>query len=604
MKKSLLTLIMFCSLGVFSSFAQSGTEGISYQAVVRDAAGKVLANASVNIKVALVSENKDIEAYYSETHQVNTDFMGQVNLVIGGGQDKKGIITQVPWGKEQIWLDVQVLGDKNSAFKINTRTQLLSVPYAMHAATTSKLTEETPTEKNQSIYWHTGGNTNTLPATHYVGTRDNKNLVLKTNNDSIVVFKTIGQTHVTGRVTGDDRTVGSYPVTIDGSTQGIYIKVKGSRDGSNNFVTFADDIAVWGRIEGQTVAELEASWQHQLKTTNFILDGVALAALIIAEAVESTGQAGSIFGIGAAVAGYATVATLVIEAAALLAESITYNVKIREDIGVTYESGAGDYAEWLKRAPNERDIQFGEIIGIKAGMVSLNTADADQIMVVSKRPVVLGNAPQEKERPNYEKIAFMGQVLVKVTGPVALGDFIVASGNNDGFGVAIHPKDMKSGDYARSVGIAWQEAPDLPINLVKVAVGINTNDLSTKVDHLNQQIDNITAYLEGKAPLLEDGQLPTADATKTVNPHTTFQKLLTDEEFDRVLDQNKEVFLQVFANAKVEIQKKGYDLEALPQVAAFLDNPIQSLKAMRRNPAHLTQWALVDQNFQKIKSRK
>jgi hypothetical protein len=604
MKKSLLTLIVFCSLGVFSIFAQSGTEGISYQAVVRDAAGKVLANASVSIKVALVSENKDIEAYYTETHQVNTDFAGQVNLVIGGGQDKKGVITQVPWGKEQIWLDVQVLGDKASAFKINSRTQLLSVPYALHAATTSKLTEEAPTEKNQSIYWHTGGNTKTLPATHFVGTRDNKNLVLKTNNDSIVVFKTIGQTHVTGRVTGDDRSSANYPLTISGSTQGIYIKVKGSRDGSNNFVTFADDVAVWGRIEGQTFEELEDTWQYDLQVTSFALEGTALGLLIIGEAVESFGQAASIFGIGAAVAGYAQVATLIIEAASILAESITWAVNIRKDIGVTYESGAGDYAEWLKRAPGERDIHHGEIIGIKAGLVSLNTAEADHIMVVSKRPAVLGNAPQMKDRPNFEKIAFMGQVPVKVSGPVALGDFIVASGNHDGFGVAIHPKDMKSGDYARSVGVAWQAAPDLPINFVNVAVGINTNDLSTKVDHLNKEIDNITAYLEGKAPLLDDEQLQTASAAKTVNPHTNFQKLLSDEEFDQILDQHKEVFLKIFADAKVEMQKKGYDLEALPQVAAFLDNPIPSLKAMRRNPAHQTQWALVDQNLKLAKSRR
>lgn len=604
MKKSLLTSLLFCCLGLFTSYAQTGSQGMSYQAVVRDAAGKVLANAPVSIKIALVSENKSIEAYYTEVHQINTDFLGQINLVIGEGQDKKGTITEVPWGKEQIWLDVALQGAQNTAFKVNSRTQLLSVPYAMHAATTSKLIEEPATEKNQSIYWHTGGNTKTLPATHFVGTRDNKELVLKTNNETLLTFKTIGQTHLSGRVTGDDRSSANYPMTITGSTQGIYIKVKGSRDGSNNFVTFADDTAVWGRIEGQTFDELEDTWQYDLQVTTFALKGTALGLLIIGETVESFGQAASIFGIGAAVAGYATVATLVIETAALLAESITWAVNIRKDIGVTYESGAGDYAEWLKRAPRERDINYGEIIGIKAGLVSLNTSDADHIMVVSKRPAVLGNAPQMQERPNFEKIAFMGQVPVKVSGPVALGDFIVASGNHDGFGVAIHPKDMKSGDYGRSVGVAWQEAPDLPVNFVTVAVGINTNDLSTKVDHLNKEIDNITAYLEGKAPLLDDEQLQAASTLKTTNPHTSFQKLLTDEEFDRVLDQHKEVFLQVFANAKVEIQKKGYDLEALPQVAAFLDNPIQSLKAMRRNPAHQTQWALVDQNFKLIKSRR
>ncbi len=599
MKKSLLTLIVFCSLGILSTFAQSGTEGISYQAVVRDAAGKVLANTPVSIKIALVSENKDIEAYYSETHQVNTDFAGQVSLVIGEGQNKIGIIKLVPWGKEQIWLDVQVLGDQNRALKINSRTQLLSVPYALHAATTSKLTEEIATEKNQSIYWTTGGNTSTLPPTHFLGSRDNKNVVVKTNNQTLLTFKPIGQTHLTARVTGTDDNFANYPMTIDGSLQGIYIKVIGSRNNSNNFVTFADDIAVWGRIEGETFSELEQTWEYQLQVALFALQGVGLAAEIAGMFVEATGYAVSVFGVGAAVAEFAGIAGKVAEVAALLAQSITWAAKIREDIGVSYATGAGDYAEWLPRKAGERDIDYAEIVGVRGGLVSLNTAEADHILVVSKRPAVIGNAPQEDQKANFEKISFMGQVPVKVAGAVAIGDFIIASGNNDGFGVAIHPKNMKAGDYARSVGVAWQEAPDRPINFVNVAVGINTNDLSGKVDELNRNIENIMAYLEGKAPLLEEGQ--TAPATQVVKPQTAFQKALTDEEFDQFVDQHQMLIKDIYAKAKIELQNQGYDLATFPQVAEFLDNPIPSMKAIRRNPAYLTNWALVDQQ---LKSRK
>jgi hypothetical protein len=603
MKKNLLTSILFCCLGFFTSYAQTGTQGMSYQAVVRDAAGKVLANSPVSIKIALVSENKSIEAYYTEVHQTNTDFLGQINLVIGDGQDKKGTITEVPWGKEQIWLDVALQGEQNSAFKVNSRTQLLSVPYALHAATTSKLTEDQASEKNQSIYWHTGGNTATSPATHFLGSRDNKDVVVKTNNQTLLTFKTIGQTHLSGRVTGTDDNSANYPMTIDGSTQGIYIKVNGSRNNSNNFVTFADDIAVWGRIEGQTFDELEQTWQYQLQVALFVLQGVALAADIAGLFVEGTGYAVSVFAAGAAVAEVANIASKVVEAAALLAQSITWGIKIREEIGVSYATGAGDYAEWLPRKTGERDLDYGEIVGARGGFVSLNTADADHILVISKRPAVIGNAPQESKKANFEKVSFMGQVPVKVAGPVAIGDFIIASGNNDGLGVAIHPKDMKSGDYAHSVGVAWQEAPDRPINFVNVAVGINTNDLSGKVEELNQNIANIMAYLDGKAPLLEDGQT-TSSATQAEKPQTAFQKAMTDEEYDQFVDQHEALIKDIYAKAKIEVQKQGYDLAAFPQVAEFLDNPIPSMKALRRNPAYLTNWALVDQNLKNLKPKK
>ena len=198
MKKILLSLIFANVIGAFALTAQSTSAlGMNYQAVVRDASGKVFPNAQVSIKIALVSENQNQEAYYTEVHQVTTDFLGQINLVISEGQDKKGTIAEVPWGKEQIWLDVALQGEQNSTFKVNSRTQLLSVPYALHAGTASKLVpDDQAMEKGsgQSIYWLTGGNFGTVPSTHYIGTRDNKELVFKTANQRLLSFKTNGRT--------------------------------------------------------------------------------------------------------------------------------------------------------------------------------------------------------------------------------------------------------------------------------------------------------------------------------------------------------------------------------------------------------------------------
>lgn len=605
MKKLLLFLIAVSLIGGLTLSAQStSAQGMNYQAVARDASGQVIANLPISLKISLVSKNGDQTEYYTETHQVQTDQTGLFKVVIGEGKEAVGKLADVPWAKDQVWLNIALDTKGGKNFALVSSAKLLSVPYAFHAATASQIVDEAsaidlPTEKNQSIYWTTGGNTNTRPATHFVGTRDNQNLVLKTNNTTRAILTKEGQMQVYSGVTGPDSDKASYPLTVEGSDQGIYIKVNGSRSGDNNFVTFADDEDIWGRIEGQTIAELEASPEYQTQVALFTLQAVSLAAQVVAFTAEAIGLAASGLGAAAAVGAVANGVALGVEAAALATEWATWESRIRANIGVTYESGSGDYAEWLERKKGERDMQYGEIVGVKGGLISLNTKSVDHFMVVSTRPIVLGNSPQPEKAASFEKVAFMGQVPVKVAGAVAVGDYILPSGNNDGLGVAIHPNDMKLGDYSRIVGVAWEAAKEAPLNYVNVAVGINSNDLTRKVDELNQKVEQIMAYLEGKAPLNADGTL-LANAP-IAKPETTLAKMFTDEEFDQMIDKNAGFFTEMYAEAKKNLIKQGYDLSANPKMAEMLDNPLPFIKEVRRDPAYLTQWALVDQ---KIKSKK
>lgn len=605
MKKLLLFLIAVSLIGGLTLSAQStSAQGMNYQAVARDASGQVIANLPISLKISLVSKNGDQTEYYTETHQVQTDQTGLFKVVIGEGKEAVGKLADVPWAKDQVWLNIALDTKGGKNFALVSSAKLLSVPYAFHAATASQIVDEAsaidlPTEKNQSIYWTTGGNTNTRPATHFVGTRDNQNLVLKTNNTTRAILTKEGQMQVYSGVTGPDSDKASYPITVEGSDQGIYIKVNGSRSGDNNFVTFADDEDIWGRIEGQTIAELEASPEYQTQVALFTLQAVSLAAQVVAFTAEAIGLAASGVGAAAAVGAVANGVALGVEAAALATEWATWESRIRANIGVTYESGSGDYAEWLERKKGERDMQYGEIVGVKGGLISLNTKSVDHFMVVSTRPIVLGNSPQPEKAASFEKVAFMGQVPVKVAGAVAVGDYILPSGNNDGLGIAIHPNDMKLGDYSRIVGVAWEAAKEAPLNYVNVAVGINSNDLTRKVDELNQKVEQIMAYLEGKAPLNADGTL-LANAP-VAKPETTLAKMYTDEEFDQMIDKNAGFFTEMYAEAKKNLIKQGYDLSANPKMAEMLDNPLPFIKEVRRDPAYLTQWALVDQ---KIKSKK
>lgn len=599
MKKHILISYLYV-LSIFSLGAQANMAGINYQALVQDKAGKAVLNAPLKVQIALVAENKSTPAYFSEVHQLTSDFLGQISLVIGQGQATKGKLADVPWGTEQIWLDIQVEHTNGGTpLNINSHNRLLSVPYALYAATATQLDEDlSALEKTQSIYWTTSGNTATNPDVHFLGTRDSQNLVIKTFNQPIVTFDMKGQTQIIGRKSGKDTDETVYPLHISGSNQGIHIKVNGERNGDNNFITFADDQTIQGRIEGQTKSELYEDWEFKLDTKKLdqeLAFAITQAAL---SAAKTVALASSVFAVPAAVGRGEIAAEFAIIALEYAAKKLEFELRALADLGVTYQSGAGDYAEWLKRKPEERNLHFGEVVGVKGGNVSLVTQGADQVLVISKNPAVVGNAPSDlTTRKNFERVAFLGQVPVKVAGPVEIGDYIIPSGNNDGYGVAVHPQDMQSGDFAQAVGVAWEAAPDHLLNYVKVAIGINTNDLSHKVDQLLQNIENIMAHLEGKEPLLSEAQLNQRAKSIPDQSQTSFSKLVSDEYFDQFIDQYQKELKEAGTQVQLQLQKSAYDFSNDPSIVALLSDPGQVLKQMRRDPSLVTQWALFDKRM-------
>ena len=70
----------------------------------------------------------------------------------------------------------------------------------------------------------------------------------------------------------------------------------------------------------------------------------------------------------------------------------------------------------VKTCRYDRDLYFGDVVGVIGGEVSKEFVYADKFMVVSAAPAMLGNMPQPNSEHLFEKIAFMGQVPVKLRG--------------------------------------------------------------------------------------------------------------------------------------------------------------------------------------------
>ena len=145
-------------------------------------------------------------------------------------------------------------------------------------------------------------------------------------------------------------------------------------------------------------------------------------------------------------------------------------------IGVAYESGHGDYAEWLERDDHSEYLTAGDIVGVKAAKITKDLTDFEQVMVVSYKPIILGNIPDENKTHLGNNIAFMGQVPVKVIGPVSSGDYIVAHGEISGYGKAINPKEMKTENFKFAVGRSWDTNLNDGPKLINTVVGIHNGD--------------------------------------------------------------------------------------------------------------------------------
>lgn len=166
------------------------------------------------------------------------------------------------------------------------------------------------------------------------------------------------------------------------------------------------------------------------------------------------------------------------------------NVALAKNGGVTYGSKGADYAEWLEREDLSETIKPGQIVGVKKGKISLDTEDAEQLMVISMMPVVLGNLPDSSRIQDFEKVAFLGQSPVWVVGDVKSGDYIIPSGNKDGFGLAISPEDLTIEQLSQVVGRAWQDSDQI-VNLVNMVVGIKTNEMAEVLSRTSKKVDKM-----------------------------------------------------------------------------------------------------------------
>ncbi|MFM9061153.1 MAG: hypothetical protein ACKOQP_05745, partial [Bacteroidota bacterium] len=104
----------------------------TYQSVIRDSLGQLLANQPIQIRLTL-QRGPTMEALYSETHSLTTNANGLLSCVVGDGQGLLGSMDSVEWSLGQVYLKTEFTYNGSSSFQVLSNRELLSVPYALYA---------------------------------------------------------------------------------------------------------------------------------------------------------------------------------------------------------------------------------------------------------------------------------------------------------------------------------------------------------------------------------------------------------------------------------------------------------------------------------------
>ncbi|MDT0643786.1 hypothetical protein RM553_13165 [Zunongwangia sp. F363] len=139
MMKRILFFAILLAAGI-DAIAQT-PEKMSYQAVVRDNNNALIANSNISLKLIIHKKSPSGAIVYAETHNPHTNMNGLVSLQVGTGSSLSGSFDEIDWSHGPYFVESQVDLRGGSNFSAIGVSEMLSVPYALHAKTADRISE-------------------------------------------------------------------------------------------------------------------------------------------------------------------------------------------------------------------------------------------------------------------------------------------------------------------------------------------------------------------------------------------------------------------------------------------------------------------------------
>ncbi|CAL2089398.1 conserved exported protein of unknown function [Tenacibaculum sp. 190524A02b] len=125
---------------ISSNLLAQTPEKISYQAVVRDATNKLITQKSVGVQISILKGAVNGTVVYAETHTPLTNTNGLISLKIGEGTNVSGAFNTIDWSNDTYFIKTETDPKGGTNYTITGTSQLMSVPYALHAKTAKNFT--------------------------------------------------------------------------------------------------------------------------------------------------------------------------------------------------------------------------------------------------------------------------------------------------------------------------------------------------------------------------------------------------------------------------------------------------------------------------------
>jgi hypothetical protein len=116
-------------------FAQSPNK-MSYQAVIRNTSNALVTNSAVGMRISILQTTPSGTAVYVETQTPTTNANGLASIEIGGGTVVSGNFSTIDWASGPYFVKTETDPAGGTSYTITGTSQLLSVPYALHAKST------------------------------------------------------------------------------------------------------------------------------------------------------------------------------------------------------------------------------------------------------------------------------------------------------------------------------------------------------------------------------------------------------------------------------------------------------------------------------------
>jgi hypothetical protein len=194
MKKiySIIIAILFSS----QLFAQAPNK-MSYQAVIRNSSNALVVSKSIGMQVSILQGSVTGTSVYVERQTPTTNTNGLASIEIGTGTIVSGSFSTINWANGPYFIKTETDVNGGTTYTISGTSELMSVPFALHAKTASNLLNyydadtsatnelQTLSISKDTLYLSKGGNVK-LPYHYDADTSATNELqILTISNDTI-----------------------------------------------------------------------------------------------------------------------------------------------------------------------------------------------------------------------------------------------------------------------------------------------------------------------------------------------------------------------------------------------------------------------------------